>query len=265
MSYLQKNKPKYRGWKNYIGILAFALFLGLFFYFFPKTTRTFFYTVSRPIWYVSGKIGISAVAVKDFFSIKSSLISRNQALEDEIATLRLKQIDYDILLNENEELLNEQNKSSMPERLVSRVLSKPPRSPYDTFVIDLGSKSGITLGSKVYLSNNIIIGKVTNLTPNTSLVRLFSSSGEKQEAIQSRTGTNFTLLGYGGGNLELEVPKDTDILWGDKFMYPNENSALLGSVYYIDNSSQSSFKTVYIRNETNVFSTKFVFIEKMSQ
>ena len=152
---------------------------------------------------------------------------------------------------------NETSKS----RVLSRVLSKPPYSPYDTFVVDVGSNEGILQGSKVYLSDNIIIGVVKNVTSQTTLVELFSSGSLKQEAVLSRTGESFTLVGQGGANFKIEVPKDTDILWGDVFVYPNMQHYVLGSVYYIDVNSQSSFKTVYLRIPGNVFSVQYVFVE----
>ncbi len=72
------------------------------------------------------------------------------------------------------------------------------------------------------------------------------------------------LSGAGGGNITLEVPKDTDVLWGDVFVYPGIAPSVLGSVYYIDNNSQSAFKTVYIRVPGNLFSAQWVFVEKNS-
>jgi len=142
------------------------------------------------------------------------------------------------------------------------VLSKPPRSPYDTFVIDIGSEDNVSLGDRVYISDNNIIGLIKNMTPHTSLVELFSNGNLEQEATLSRTGASFVLKGLGGGNLELEVPKDTDVIWGDVFLYPRFSPSMIGSAYYIDTNSQSSFKKIFIRVPGNVFSAKYVFVEK---
>lgn len=262
MSYLLKSKPKneYKG-KIFIitGLLSILLFFSIFL---TDFTRSFFYTISRPLWASESFLSTPFLSIKNFFTFKSSLIKHNVELEEEVASLRLKQIDYDVLLNENQELKDQIGRRGDKNLVFARVLSRPPRSPYDTFVIDIGSNQGVLQADRVYISDNIIIGVVKTVTPNTSLVELFSSGENKQESILSRTGASFVLTGAGGGNFQIEVPKDTDIIWGDTFLYPGINSSVIGSIYYIDSNSQSSFKTAYIRTPGNVFQTKSVFVNK---
>ena len=228
----------------------------------PNVARTISYNITRPLWFVGRSLITPISITKNFFVFKYSLITENLVLKDEVAALTLKTIDYDILLKENEDLKNEFGRVNKRDRILSWILSKPPVSPYDTLVIDVGSNEGVTLGSKAYISDSIIVGVVTSVTSHTSLVKLFSSGGDRQEATVSRTGATFEIIGEGGANFKLEVPKDTDILWGDNFLYPDSSSSVIGSVYYIDETSQSSFKTIYLRIPGNVFSSKHVFIEK---
>ncbi len=261
MNYRQKSKTNFASYKSFMIVVAIGLLLALSAFLFPSVARRFSYGLAKPVWYVGTVVSKPFVGIKGYFTSKSTLISKNLELEDLVASLRLKEIDYEVLSKENLDLRSELNRTERPDRIISRVLSKPPRSPYDTFVIDAGSTLGVTLGSKVYLSDNIVIGTVTNVTPRTSLVKLFSSSGEKQESVLSRTGASFTLVGRGGANLTLEVPKDADVLWGDSFMYPGFDPSIIGTAYYIDTDTQSSFKTVYIRISGNVFQAKSVFVE----
>jgi len=262
MTYLLKNKSKnqYR-WKIISVIISFCL-ISLFNFLFPNLAHNLSYQIARPVWFLKDSITKPISNVKGYFISKDSLVARNLALEDELLSLRLKAIDYEILSKEYEILKNKLGRHEELSRIVSRILSKPPFSPYDTFVIDVGSSDGLVLGSRVYLSDNIIIGLIKNITPHTSLVELFSSNGIKQETVLSRTGASFILKGSGGANFELEVPKDTDIILGDVFLYPKFSPSIFGSVYYIDANSQNSFKKIYIRVPANVFSTKYVFVEK---
>jgi cell shape-determining protein MreC len=236
--------------------------LGLFINIFPNFTRTTSFTISKPLWLLSDIVAKTSIKIKNYFVFKDSLISENLSLKEEILNSKLKEVDYEILSKEFENLKNQLGRRENTSHIVSRVLSKPPNSPYDTFVIDVGSSDGISLGNKVFISNNIIIGLIKNVTPHTSLVELFSNGDLKQETTLSRTGASFVLKGLGGANLELEVPKDTDIVWGDIFLYPKFSPSIIGSVYYIDTNSQNSFKKIYIRVPGNVFSTKYVFVEK---
>lgn len=262
MNYLLKSKPKYPHRISVIFVVVLFVLLSLSAFLFPNAIRTSLYSVSRPLWSFGGLTAKSFVSVKNFFIFKSMLVDKNLFLQDELSSLRLKQIDYEILLKENQDLKTELGRRGKSNRIIANILSKPPQSPYDTFIIDVGSESGVSIGDKVYISSSIIVGLVKNVTTGTSVVQLFSTGGEKQEATLERTRTSFVLEGTGGGNFKLEVPKDTDVLWGDVFLYPVSSSSIIGSVYYIDANSQSSFKTIYLRTPVNIFSTRYVFIEK---
>ena len=261
MNYLLKSKPKNEHKKTLVIIVIVAVTIFSFSFFAPNFSRGLFYKIARPLWLGQSIVTAPFRGIGNFFSFKNNLIKKNLELESENASLKLKEIDYDILLKENQELKLEIGRRSVKNLVYSRVLSKPPKSPYDTFVIDVGSSQGVLQANRVYLSDNVIIGVVTTVTPNTSLVQLFSSGNNKQEAILSRTGASFELVGKGGGNFQIELPKDADVLWGDTFLYPGINSSVMGSVYYIDANSQSSFKTAYVRTPGNVFQTKSVFVE----
>lgn len=261
MNYLLKSKTKHETRNRlFIAIFIFLVFY-LIGYFFSDTSRSVVYSISRPMWVTENILTAPFRGIIGFFKTKNNLINQNLALQDEISSLKLRDIDYEIILKENQDLKNEIGRHNIKNPVYSRVLSRPPRSPYDTFVVDVGSVHGVTPADRVYLSDNVIIGLVTTVTQNTSLVQLFSSSGNKQEAIVSRTGASFVLEGMGGANFKLEVPKDTDIIWGDVFLYPGINSSVIATVYYIDSNSQSSFKSIYLRIPGNAFQTKSVFID----
>ncbi len=262
MSYLLKSKPKQENkTKFFVIVVVFAL-LSLSNFFFSGALKTVSHAIAKPVWAFSGYASKPFGSITDFFRFKNSLITRNTVLEEEVNSLKLKEIDYDLLLKENEDLRSQLGIVNNSFKISSKVLSKPPRSPYDTLVIDSGSSAGVAPGNRVYLSDGVVIGFVTNVTPSTSLVKLFSTGDNTQEAVVSRTGTSFNLVGNGGANFKLEVPKDTDIVWGDTFLYPSNSAAIIGNVYYIDQNSQSSFKTIHIRIPGNVFSSQWVFVEK---
>lgn len=262
MNYLLKSKPKNNNLSKIITVIVLFCLFALSEFFLGNSIRNISHAIAKPVWVVSQYATQPFLKIKGFFIFKNSLVSKNLAQEEELLSLRLKKIDYEVLSKEFDDLNNQLGREGVVSRKISKVLSKPPFSPYDTFVIDLGSEDGISLGSRVYISENIIIGLVKNITPHTSLVELFSNGDSEQEAILARTGSSFILRGQGSGNLKLEVPKDTDILWGDVFMYPKFSPAMIGSVYYIDENSQDSFKQVYVRVPGNIFSNKYVFIEK---
>lgn len=255
-----KSKSKYTG-KIVLVIVLFFLF-SLSLSLFGNKIRQISHTIATPLWFLSGVVTKPFVQIKDYFVFKNDLINKNSNLENELLRLKFKETDYNVLSQEFEDLKTQLGREASPSRIVSKILSKPPFSPYDTLIIDVGSLDGVALGNKVYISDNIIVGFIKNATPHTSLVELFSNGDSEQEATLSRTGASFLLKGQGGANLEVEVPKDTDVLWGDIFLYPKFGASMIGSVYYIDTSSQSSFKKIYIRVPGNIFSATYAFVEK---
>lgn len=262
MSFHLKNKPKSR--VNGLALISVLFFLVLFLIsiFAPVKTTGVMHSIFKPLWYVKEKSVNFGGFFSSFFSFKSSLIRENNAQKEELNNLRMMKIDYENLLKESEELKDQFGESASNRKIISHILSKPPQSPFDTFVIDVGEKEGVTLGDKVYISDTIIIGKIAEVTQKTSIVKLFSSEGEEIEVTSSRTGANFLINGSGGANFSVEVPKETDIVWGDTFMYPGENTSNIATVYFVDTNSQSSFKTVNLRYPVNIFQAKRVFVLK---
>jgi len=281
MNYLQKNRSGNIGkmlgvakHPNRLKIIFIALFFVLLFgiaFLFPKAARNFFTTTAVPVWKVSSVIGNGFQNVVGFFAFKSSLTAQVSALQNQITALELKQTDYDAVLKENQELkslfgqtgnVGTATSGNPNGRILARVLSEPPQSPYDTFALDAGTTDGLSVSDKVYISDTVLIGEIAEVSPKTSIINLFSKSGMSNTLTDERTGASYDVTGQGGANMSFQAPKDADILWGDTFSYPSLATSVVGSVFYIDQSAQSSFKTIFLRVPGNVFQTKWVMIQK---
>lgn len=262
MSYHLKNRAKIISGSVIVVVVFFLILLTLSFLF-PNFFRNNLTIISKPIWAVRQSIISGTENLSGFFSSKSSLIDENKALKDELSIAKLKLTDYDLLLKENQELKGISKDGLSANLSLVRVISKPPISPYDTLVLDGGTAEGIKKGSKVFLGNNVIIGLISDVTPHTSLVELFSRGDVKYNFVLERTGASYDVIGRGGFNMVALVPKEADVLWGDTFIYPGKTSSTVGSVYYIDTDSQSAFKAVYIKIPGNVFQSKWVFVQNM--
>lgn len=261
MNYHPKSKSFFSKYK--IIVLAFCLFIffSAFIFFFPIFNRSLWTTVSKPFWSTSQKVSLTFSATINFFKFKSNLISENTNLKDQINTLKLKVADYDLLVKENEDLKNLTSRKENVDRISARIISKPPQSPYDTLILDVGSNEGVSVHSDVYLSDSVLVGNVTAVTEHSSVVEMYSTGDKKNNAVLERTGASYELIGDGGGDFHIQTPKDADVLWGDVFVLSDLSSGILATVYYIDSSSQSSFKTIYLRVPGNVFQSKWVLID----
>lgn len=261
MNYLLKSKPKRNFDFKYLTVLGvFVLLFGLSF-FFPGFFRTVSHQALKPFWVLKEKTTYSFRYVVTYLKFQNFLTKENADLKEQLALLRLSQTEYEALQKENDELKNAVGENNLDRKIMANVLSKPPQSAFDTFVIDKGDQDGVVLGKTVYLSNDIILGEIVSVTGKTSVLKLFSGSGEVTEATNSRTGANFVLKGEGGSNFTVEVPKDADIIWGDNFTFPADGP-ILATVSFVDTSSQSSFKNIYLKVPGNILQIKRVFVEK---
>jgi rod shape-determining protein MreC len=262
MSYPLKNKNNHEYRFKVILITVVFLIFSVLAFLFSTGLRSVFTTIAKPFWKISSIFSGSLNNTINFFNFKSTLVAKNKDLETKVNYLNLKVIDYDTILKENQDLRSVLGRKGPSDRIVSLVISKPPQSPYDTLVIDVGGDDGVSVGSKVYISDTIIIGTIKSFTSHTSLVELFSSSNKKFGAVLERTGATYELQGQGGANFSIEVPKEDDILTGDIFVYPGFLNNVFGNVYNIDTNPQSSFKKVYVRIPANIFQIKWVFVER---
>src|SRR3989338_11322062 len=106
MNYLLKSKSKKPiSWKTIIVIFIFLLLLS-FRFLFPNLLRGTLSTLARPIWLMRERVIIGFSLMADFFRLKNTIVNENLALKDELTSLKLKQIDYDALFKENEDLKN---------------------------------------------------------------------------------------------------------------------------------------------------------------
>lgn len=97
-------------------------------------------------------------------------------------------------------------------RHLASVIGRPPQSPYDTFVINIGDDAGISLGSAVWWPPGVYLGEVVSVNKRSSLVELVSSADVPHPAVVE--GVPVVLRGTGGDGMYAEVPASLEIPLG---------------------------------------------------
>jgi cell shape-determining protein MreC len=210
-----------------------------------------------------------------YFISKNSLYLQNQNLQSQLDENVARDLNYNSVLAENEslkEILGRKNVSAV--MILSAILSKPNQSVYDTLVIDTGAREGIQAGDIVFALGNAPIGRVSLVYANSSKVILFSSSGEKTQAViagkparnatHSVAGGNVFLeiVGRGGGNFEMIIPKDFTLTKGDQVVLPGIFPYVLGVVETIISDPRDPFVKALLTSPVNIQELKFVEVEK---
>lgn len=195
----------------------------------------------------------------DFVRSREALVGENEKLRADIETNLAKLLRFDALFREHQDLLLAYGRSSLVEQTtLGNVIARPPQSPYDVLIVDIGSEQGIVPGNLVYGIGGIPIGRVGEVTDTTSKVVMFSNVGEKNQVIVERTGLALSVEGIGGGNFETQVAHDTDIVVDDLIILPQFDAAVVASVAAIDANVTSALKQVLFRVPINVFNLRWV-------
>ncbi len=143
----------------------------------------------------------------------------------------------------------------------------PPASPYDTLLIDAGSKDGVVKGQVVFAGGTAAIGEVSDVYTTTARVSLFSAPGRTYDAQVAPTATPGVVLpvslqGQGAGSFTGEVPTGSEIVVGDSVVVPGLGNFFLGAVTHIELPQGSSFETLHVQLSVNIFTLQYVEIAR---
>lgn len=220
------------------------------------------HTVFRPALVAGNTLGEKFTNLGAYFTSKYSLFLENKILKTQVISEETRMANYTSLLAENEDLKEIlKRKKETTSMILGAILAKPNQSPYDTLVIDVGEKQGIKTQSLVFAQGNIPIGRIAETYPNSSKVVLFSSSGEKMQAILSSKNIFMELIGRGGGNFEMVIPRDLALEKGEQLVMIGISPYLLAVVETIISDPRDSFIKALLVSPVNIQEIKFVEVE----
>lgn len=259
MSYLLDKKiQKKKFFKIAIGVIVFIIL----FYFRSGIFGGLSYAagaVFRPVLILGNNSGEKFGNLGSYFASKNSLDAENEKLKSQISENKARISNYDSLVAENtslKEILGRKDtKSAM---ILSAILSKPNQSIYDTLVIDAGIKQGLQTGDTVFALGNIPIGRIAEIYDNSSKVILFSNPGEKTQGVISGKDVFMELIGRGGGNFEMILPRDIILQKGDQALMPGINSYVLAIAETTISDPRDPFTKALLTSPANIQELKFV-------
>lgn len=242
----KKKSPR----KKVVGILIVLVVLAnVFSFVLPKRIV---HTVSAPLYGVSAAVSTPFKNIAAYFTSRNELEEEKRALNERIKELEVSLLQQQVLQKMEDDRQVEQNLS--PEGVTLFVMTRPPYSPYDTFVVR-NLNNTLTVGDMVY-ARGVLIGTISEVFAHTSIVRLLSSP-DTQTIV--RVGSlDAEATGYGGGRYVISLPKDVAVAVGDVITVPAYGNQLLGVVASIENQEGSSFQKVYASVPTSLADITFV-------
>lgn len=228
----------YTGWDNYLAGV--------------------FQTLARPFFSIERSLHLASIS--QMFTSKSSLISenellKNQILEKNILLLKAKEIE-----KENDKLREMFGRVNTQKLLLGYVLQKPNHSPYDTLLLDIGSREGVSVGKLVVAYGEVPIGRVAEVYEKVSVVRMFSSPLQEIPVQIGDTKIESVAVGIGGGNFRMLLPKDTPISEGDIVTLSGFDNRILGTVEKINRSEAETFARIMFKSPLSIYELSAVFV-----
>lgn len=259
MSYLQNRNKKRKNILRIIFVLITLFFVIYFrvsiFSFLSKASNFVFY----PILKFGNNISQTISDKKILFISKQNLLNENDSLKNELEILKNESLNYNVILDDNLKLKEILARKKENENMIlGTIVSKLGQYFFGTYTIDVGSSDGIKVGDLVFALGNIPIGKVKEVFDHSAKVVLFSKSGEKTEAVISKYDIFVELVGRGGGNFEIILPRDLEIEKGQELLLSNIKPHLIAKVVDIISDPRDSYKKVLLTSPINIQELKFV-------
>lgn len=231
-------------------------------YIFPRFFPTILYPITSIFWKSESMTGGWFGSVAELFRSKSSLVKENQVLTDLISARDRSLLLVDNLKAENDRLKSLLGRSSKSNLILGFILVRPPVSPYDTFIIDIGSNNGIKAGDRVYAEGDTLLGDIVEVYANESKVELFSNPGRMTSVLVGTSTIAAMATGRGGGNFIIKLPAQTPLVSGAIITTPNIKPHVFGIVNTIIVDSTDSLQTILFRSPVNVGQIDFVEVDK---
>ena len=221
--------------------------------------------VLTPVWRAESAIVGGFRNLFSFFRSKDSLIKENQNLQEKIVSDEILLVSTQTSAESQNALFRSLGRAVSGKGISAAVLVHPPETPYDILIIDVGTDDGVVMGQEVSLAVDSSsgqlgpkIGVITEVYKKNSRVLLFSASGEKTNAILERNSVPVVLIGRGGGNFEFTLPREADVVIGDKILSSDINRVLVGVVKDVEMEATDSFKKVLVISAANIYTENFV-------
>lgn len=263
ISFRDKNRRDYRARTFFVlGILFVVLGITVLIVGTQKTKDSFSF--------LTGKLFSTRASVGDALSTtasvvgesKKSLITERDGLKEQVANLEAQLTTLTVLKDENEKLQEMVGrKGDVGEQILGRIIVKPNQSLYDTLIIDAGTASGIRVGARVFARGAVAIGTIIEATANTATVSLFTTGGQKTQAVLVGKDIFLDLIGRGGGTFEATLPRDIKVEKGTEIVLPEGSSVVAISEDSIVDP-RDPFQKILFRSPVNLFELRFVGVQK---
>lgn len=212
------------------------------------------------MWETGEKVSNAGSSFLGAFASKRALVEENVLLREENSRLRTEILDRNLLKERIAVLEKMLGREDQGQRIFANVLAGPPRSSYDTLIIDVGDDHVVASGDQVVYAGSGVVGEVLEVYPHSSKVKLFSFPGEKISVLLGTSTMPITAEGRGMGNFEAHVPRESLVALGDEVITPHD--LILGIVGAVVRDDTLPYVRVLFSTPFNITEMRIVEVLK---
>ncbi len=192
---------------------------------------------------------------------RTSLIKKVVALQSQLDAQNASLVALSTLEKENETLKAEFGRTDIVKGTLARVIVAPNHSIYDTLVVDVGSDDGVIVGQNVYAFGSVALGTVSDVLTHTSTVLLYSASGRETAGTTTGSDISITLIGRGGGEYEVRMPRDISFQEGGVITQQSLSVHPLATIQKIITDPRDPFQRLLAKVPVNLQTMKWVVVK----
>jgi rod shape-determining protein MreC len=233
-------------------VLVLALLLIVFLMIFNKPLTDLRIRIFAPIQQSFFKQGNFVYDFFNFLGNAGKFQKENEILKKKIFELESKDINCQTIQNENKDLKLALNLEIADKyKLISTQIIKK-EIDRDVIWINKGEIDGVIINMPVITPENILVGKVSNVTRHTSQIQLLSDLGFAFNIKFAHQKIDTLAKGAGNGRILLELlPKDDMIDQEDNIISSNTGGIfpegfLIGKINKIEKKDVDPFQKIYI-------------------
>ncbi len=199
----------------------------------------------------------STSSFPQFFRDRSALVSEINTLHSDLAAAGGNRFTIDALARENEELrrlLGDEGET----RILAGIIGRPSALPYDTLMLDRGSKDGIVVDAPVFIGDNTIIGIVRYVAADSSVVELITTPGFETTVFIIGPDIFTHASGIGGGQMRVGVPQGIALTEGDLVVIPSITSGVYGAITHVESAPTQPEQYGYVSTHIPIASMRLV-------
>jgi len=206
--------------------LVVALVLGLVF---RDATMGVISYIGKPVLKSALTVVRSTSFTSSLFGSKADLVRERDELKERNRILESEKEERTLSDSYSEDI-KKVLEGAKDERIIASVLSRPNFTPYDSLLLDKGSREGVRNSALLYGTGNRVIGYIAHAYETLSHAVLFSTAGIESVVYIPSTHALVRAVGAGGGVMRLTIPQSIDVQEGSLVSYPTLSPSPIGVI-----------------------------------